>query len=389
MVRQSRGRPPATKLQAVRRQLGRSQDQVVRLMIMRASLLNASVASEPSLKVMLSRWENGHDQVTEPVYRRLFREIYGRTNDELGFPPELLDEGTEELRDRLIVARSIDTATLDLFQNQVNGLRESDLRFGSIAVLDQLNGLIKQMEEIRSFSVSPKHRRRLAAIMTDARTLAGWTALDSGSQLQAWRYHEDAKVSSREAEAPHLLAHAAAQQAVILLDLGDATGAVELLEFARSVANNQVPDLLRSWLAAAHAEGLASAGRRDDALRAFDQADEDLPANPIDPEMPFLLLDSGHLARWRGGALTKLGEQDAIEQLEAAVRALETARAAVRGRTAMYVDLAFAYSAAGDREAAIAYAQQARRLASQIGSDRQRRRLENLTLPGATGSTIA
>lgn len=396
MARSQRGGPPATKLQAVRVQQGRSQDQVIRLVIMRASLLNIAVASESSLKVMLSRWENGHDQVTEPGYRRLFREIYGRTNEELGFPSEVLNEGAAELRDRLIVARSIDGETLDLFQQQVNMIRGSDKRFGAIAALDQLSSLIKHMEEVHAFSVNAKHRKRLAAILTDARTLAGWNALDRGSQLQAWKYHEDAKVSAGEAGAPHLLAHAAAQQAVILLDLGDATGAVELLEYARSVAENKVPAVLQSWLAAAHGEGLAAAGRRNEALRAFDQADEWLPADPVDPEMPFLLLNSGQLARWRGNGLTKLGEQEAIEQLEAAARELESPNgtairegSAIRGLNWLYVDLAFAYSAAGDREAAIAYAQRARRLASQIGSDRQRQRLESLILPGASGTTIA
>lgn len=47
----------------------------------------------------------------------------------------------------------------------------------------------------------------------------------------------------------------------------------------------------------------------------------------------------------------------------------------------MLVDLAFAYAAAGDRDAARSYAQQARRLALQIKSDRQLRRLTRLTLP--------
>ena len=359
-------------------------------MLVRASLLSLPIASESSLKVMFSRWENGRDQVSNPGYRRLLREIYGRTNEELGFPDEPVSEGTEELRDRLMVARSIDGDTLDLFQRQINDLRHSDLRFGAMAVLDQLNGLIRQMEDVRTFSVRTAYRERLAAILTDARTLAGWTALDRGSQLQAWRYHEDAKISAREAGKPHLLAHAAAQQAVILLDLGDPAGAVELLEFARAVAGDRTTSLLRTWLAAAHGEGLAAHGRRDDALRAFDQADTALPADPVDPEMPFLLLNSDHLARWRGSALTKLGDDDAIDHLEAAARALENSpRSAIRGQTGMYVDLAFAYAAAGDREAALTYARKARQLASRIGSDRQRQRLEKLELPGSSSPGTA
>ncbi|MGZ3140955.1 tetratricopeptide repeat protein [Lentzea chajnantorensis] len=340
-------------------------------------------ATEHALYITLSRWENGHVTVTEPGYRRMFREYYGRTNEELGFPPDQESEALEELRDRLIVARSIDDETVEMFQHQINSARGSDKRFGSLLVLDQLNSHIRQLESVRAFSVRESHRRRIAAILTDARTLAGWTALDRGSQLQAWQYHEDAKVSAREADSPHLLAHASAQQAVILLDMGEYQMAVELLEYARYVAEHRVPSLLKTWLAAAHGEGLAAAGQHDAALRAFDDADSLMPSDPVDPAMPFLLLNQGHLSRWRGSALLRLGDQDAINHLESAAKALDsTPNSAIRGQTGMYVDLAFAYAAAGDRETALAYARKARQLASRIGSDRQRQRLANLELPG-------
>jgi hypothetical protein len=48
----------------------------------------------------------------------------------------------------------------------------------------------------------------------------------------------------------------------------------------------------------------------------------------------------------------------------------------------MLVDLAFANAAVGDRDAALAYLRDAKRLAGQIKSDRQRRRLARLILPG-------
>lgn len=390
MARRRPGDPPLTRLQAVREESGRTQEQVVRFFRKRGPRIGMAVASESALAVMLSRWENGRVEVTDPGYRKLFREFYGRTNEELGFPPDPLSDAVEELRDRLVVARSIGRDTLNLFQRQVNDLRNSDQQFGALVVLDQLNILIRQMEDIRGFSVSSQHRERLAAILTDARTLAGWTALDRGSQLQAWQYHEDAKVSAREADSPYLLAHAAAQQSVILLDIGEPASAVELLEYARDVAENRAPSLLRTWLAAAHGEGLAAAGRRGESLRAFDEAQMLLPSNPVDPEMPFLLLNEGHLARWRGSALVRLGDQDAINNLEAAARELDASPSStIRGQTGMYADLAFAYAAAGDSKGAMEYARKAKQLASRIGSDRQRQRLANLELPAGGGTGIA
>ena len=80
-----------TKLQAVRRELGYPAATVLRLLAERARAHNIGIMTPASLKTKLSRWENGHEAVGLPEYRRLFREIYGRTDAELGFPD---DDGT-------------------------------------------------------------------------------------------------------------------------------------------------------------------------------------------------------------------------------------------------------------------------------------------------------
>jgi tetratricopeptide (TPR) repeat protein len=207
--------------------------------------------------------------------------------------------------------------------------------------------------------------------------------LDRNAFSQAWEHHERAKSAAYEANSPTLLAHATAQQAFILIDLGEITGAVELLTSARAVAEHTAPSLLRAWLAAAHGEGLAAAGRRDDALRAFDTADALVPLDPVDPALPFLFLADAHLDRWRGHTLARLGEPEAIDQLTHALPRMPADF--IRAKTSMLVDIAFAYAAAGDREAALAHAREAKRLANQIKSDRQRRRLSGLILPGSAG----
>ncbi|MGH3825243.1 MAG: tetratricopeptide repeat protein, partial [Pseudonocardiaceae bacterium] len=139
--------------------------------------------------------------------------------------------------------------------------------------------------------------------------------------------------------------------------------------------------LLRAWLTAAYGETLAAAGHADDARRAFDTASSLLPADPIDPALPFLFLADAHLDRWRGHVLARIGAPEAIDQLTTALARLPADF--VRARTGLLVDLAYAHAAAGDREAALAHARQARRLAAQIKSDRQQRRLSRLVLPGS------
>src|SRR5437763_12735847 len=95
----------ATKLQAVRKQLGYSAGDVITMMRQRATMLGETIMSPASLKTQLSRWENGREAISLPVYRRLYRDIYGRTNEELGFPPEIEDDEAAEIRSRLAVAR--------------------------------------------------------------------------------------------------------------------------------------------------------------------------------------------------------------------------------------------------------------------------------------------
>ena len=136
---------------------------------------------------------------------------------------------------------------------------------------------------------------------------------------------------------------------------------------------------MSAWLAAAHGETLAASGNRDGALRAFDDAQALLPADPVDPALPFVFLGGSHLDRWRGNALAQVGDAEAIDQLTGALAELPASW--VRARAGLLVDLAYAYAAAGNRDAAINHTREARTIARQINSDRQLRRLDRLILP--------
>lgn len=274
---------------------------------------------------------------------------------------------------------------VEVFRRQVDDARQVDRRFGGITLLDQLRNNIGQVEELLSFSTIRGHREALAGVLTEGSTLAGWEALDRNAIGQAWQHYERAKSAAREAGSSAMLAHATAEQAFVLIDIGEVPAAVAQLAAAREQAEQAAPPLLRSWLAAAHGEGLSASGQRDNALRAFDAADTLLPADPVDSALPFLFLGGSHLDRWRGNALSKLGEPEAIEQLSHALQGLPAAF--TRAHTGMLVDLAYAHAAAGDRDAALDHAKQARRLASQIKSDRHIHRLSSLILPeGASGA---
>ncbi len=370
-----------TSLQTVRRHLGYTAAQVIDLLTRRADARNLSIANPASLKTKLSRWENGKEQPSE-IYQRLFREIYGRTNAELGFPdePEEDPEATE-LRSRLAVARTVDQQTVEVFRHQVDHARHLDRRFGALTQLDPLRTQIDQVHQLLTYRAGPQ-RPALARVLVEASTLAGWQALDRAAPGQAWTHYERAKTAAREADSPALLAHATAEQAFVLIDLDETIASVDQLAHARTIANGTATPLLQAWLAAAHGETLAAAGHADDARRAFDTASGLLPSDPIDPALPFLFLGDSHLDRWRGHALARTGAPEAIDQLTDALARLPADF--VRARTGLLVDLAYAHAAIDDRDAALTHTRQARRLAAQIKSDRQQRRLNQLVLPGST-----
>ncbi|MGH3995410.1 MAG: tetratricopeptide repeat protein, partial [Pseudonocardiaceae bacterium] len=243
---------------------------------------------------------------------------------------------------------------------------------------------IDQVHQLLTYRAGPQ-RPALAGVLVEASTLAGWQALDRTALGQAWTHYEHAKAAAREAESPALLAHATAEQAFVLIDLDETTtttAAVDQLVHARSIANDTATPLLSAWLTAAHGETLAAAGHADDTRRAFDTASDLLPADPVDPTLPFLFLGDSHLDRWRGHALARVGAPDAIDQLTAALARLPADF--VRARTGLLVDLAYAHAAAGDRDAALTYVRQARRLTTQIKSDRQQRRLNHFVLSGSS-----
>lgn len=372
-------REPRTRLKAVRLALGYSQDETIRRLIRRAAERGRGIATAASLRTMLSRWENGHDEVTDLYYQSLFRDIYGRTNEELGFAPEQVDDSAQELRQRLLSARSIDRATIDLFRRQVDDARHLDRQLGAVPLLDQLNAQITQLDKLLRYATASAERTALAEVLADAAMLAGWEALDRGSLALAWQQHEVAKSAAREAGSAALLAYATGQQAFVLIELDMHADALALLEDAEAIGRGRTTNLLRAWLAAARGEGLAAHGRAEEALRAFDTADKLLPLDTNAQELPFLMLNSGHLTRWRGHALTRLGDRRAVSELQMVLGSLNPTTA--RARVEILVNLAFAHAAVGDREAAMAHARQAQQLAGQIGSERQKRRLARLLLP--------
>ncbi|MGH3983373.1 MAG: hypothetical protein ACRDST_11965, partial [Pseudonocardiaceae bacterium] len=318
-----------------------------------------------------------------PATVRLLERLLGEPIAALLAPPKTTtakehENPTAELRQLLDAARRVDRSTIMLLHHQLDTIRRLDRQLGAIVFRDELKTKIRQVERLTAHSLAPGTREPLAALLSEMHTLAGWEALDLGDISDSWQHYEQSRSTAAQSDSIAHESHAAAEQAFVLIDAGATSDAVDLLGSARHRADATAPRVLRAWLAAAHGEALAAHTDRTASLHAFDQAAQLLPDDPTD-ERPYVALDTVHLARWRGHALARFGDPDATAILTDALNRLDPSF--VRAETALRVDLATALAATGDRNEARTHAHHATRLAAQIGSARQRRRVMAL---GAT-----
>ena len=131
------------------------------------------------------------------------------------------DHGQErDLLRQLASADNIDTAVVQVLQEETNAVRLLDRRLGAPAVAAKLEAHISHLTVSLHHSLMPDRRQQLAAVLADAAALAGWQAIDMGRMDAAWNHFETATAAAREAHDNCLLAFAAGEQAYVLLDLG-------------------------------------------------------------------------------------------------------------------------------------------------------------------------
>ncbi|MGH3715721.1 MAG: XRE family transcriptional regulator [Micromonosporaceae bacterium] len=342
----------------------------------------------------VSKWEAGGCEVQpRPHMQAILDTAIGRAGDDAKArfdsflsransvgdvaPAQVLsDEPTAELRERLSSSAAVDAEAISLLASQADRIRELDRCLGARSAELMLTGYLDTLRTLRTFAVAPNQREALADLYADAAALAGWQSLDLGHLTASWQHHEAAKDAGREGRSLSTLVHAMAQQAYVLLDLGENERAVELVGYARQFASTSVPRLLQAWLLAVDGEAQAFEGNALQSHEAFDAAEKLLPEEATDPELPYIMLDPTHLGRWRGNALAKLGEPGATEELRRALDSLDATF--TRARAGLHVDLAQAHMATNQQSEARSELRVAKELATQVGSARQRRRIRKL-----------
>ncbi|WP_086831242.1 regulator [Streptomyces sp. NRRL B-24572] len=373
----------AKGLRAIRTARGWSQDRLVHEMRRFAEQRLLDIAAAASLKTYISEWENGRRTITDR-YAAILRPLLGATDAELRGETEAQEpqaDGYADLLSRIDAAGSLSESMVPSFLAQTELLRTMDRQMGATGLVDQMNGHLAAMEEALTFAVLPGMRRPIATALAGASTLAAWQALDAGAVDRAWRRYELAKKAAQDADSPLYLAHAMGEQAYVLAEAGRPQLAVELVRDAQRTQPERQSPRLRAWLAAAEAELCAAAGpEMESAARsALERATALLPddGETRDADMLSIFLNTGHLTRWRGNVLAKLGDASAMEELYASLDSADDSF--VRANSGLYCDLTQAHLARGELDDARSHLQKARLLANRTGSVRFRRRVELLT----------
>lgn len=365
------------RLAQERAERGWKKAQLVHELRQAAARRRKHLVSSESLGRRIAIWENQDGAVSE-FYRELLCEVYEKSAPELGLVdlPAAITRKTADLTDRLALSR-LDSGIVELLRNHTQSIRMLDRRLGGEQLYEQTSAHVAQIEHLVRHTLPSAHREAAAEELSQAAALAGWQALNMGRLEDAWRFHELATSAARESGQRAGLIYASAQQAYVLLDADRTTDALAIIHRTRQDAGTNVPATLLAWLRAAEGEALATSGDRDAALRALDAAETALSSAGADDPLPYVMLDAGHLARWRGDCLVRLGDAGAIADLTSALNSIGEGKFG-RAETTLHVDLAIAFRARGDLNTARMHARRASDLAGRIGSVRQRRRIADL-----------
>jgi transcriptional regulator with XRE-family HTH domain len=290
--------------------------------------------------------------------------------------PATQPEQRTELLRRIAVARSIDPAVVAALHTETDAIRLLDRRLGAPAVADKMYAHIRHLDTSLRYSLRPGQRQALACVLADASALAGWQAVDTGNLPAAWDHFERATAAAREAGDSCLLAFAAGEQAYVLADLGRSQDALDMVRAAYAETHAAIPHQMGAWLRAAEGEMAAVAGQESACRRALDQAARELDHEPNGEGLPYLALNTAHLARWRGNCLIVFGDPEIADELTAALSAMDASFS--RAEAGLRCDLAAALHVRGEPDQARRHLRRAGELAQLTGSARQRRRIREV-----------
>lgn len=261
-----------------------------------------------------------------------------------------------------------DPTTVDHLAQALTVQRHLEDSVGARPVLAPVLAGLTTVAQIRASADGELHDQ-LLSLESQYAQFAGWLHQDLDHRGESEQWYARALTQAHEAGDDSMVASILSMRANAAWGAGDPRRSVRLAE--ASCRQHATPGVLA--LSQQHlARGLAAAGDRDGCLRALDRS-EQLFAQAqtrADREPAWIyFVDESRMRVQRALCLRDAGDHQAsIHLFEQAIRALPAGYA--RDRGTYTARLAVAYALAGERDAALAAAAEARHLATATGSER-------------------
>jgi tetratricopeptide (TPR) repeat protein len=268
---------PMTKLRAARLSTEPPWSQMRLVMEMQrvAHRLGITLPDARSLKVSISRWENGHVHVERPEYRRVLCAVFGLTEEELG-----LDRApTAPSLPAKPAAPRIDREILSYYDEMLREHAAADNLMGPRHLLDVV-GLQTQTLATAARNTRGPIRHELLAVVSRYHEFLGWLYQDAGNTEAAMRLTDRAMDYAIELHEPMTTAYLLMRKSNIATDTASPDLALPMIEAALGTSGELPPRICATILrqkANAHAVLGEPAECADAMARAYDHVEVDDP----------------------------------------------------------------------------------------------------------------
>lgn len=215
-----------TPLQQMRLQLGWKQAKTVAELLNEARARGLKIAAPASLKVMVSRWENGGGQV-DSTYQGLFSAIYDCDIDELGFRASHHANGSTSSG----VAPTTDDETVKYFRSVLFQHIKADNLMGPHHLVEVVRAQTDLLDDILP-SADGTTFDGLLELAFRYNELTGWLYQDAGDPVRAMTYSDRAMDYATTSGDAINIAYVLMRKANIACDLGSTARAVGLTKAA-------------------------------------------------------------------------------------------------------------------------------------------------------------
>lgn len=269
------GTPPhaSTPLQAARLEIGWKQSQTIRAMQQAAVDDGIKIATEQSLKTMLSRWENGHD-MPDAVGQRLLCRVYGQTPQELGF-----DRHNRRALVIPTVSPAVGPEMVTYFRNVFAEHLRADNLMGPHHLVDVVRAQTSLLGQMLPNARGNVHRE-LLTLAFRYNEFAGWLYQDACNVDLAMRYTDRSMEYAIELGQPWELSYVLMRKADIAADLDSPDRVIGLTDSALR-GPVKIPARLRALVLRLRGRAYARLGDAGECARALDSAYAEV-SKPVD-----------------------------------------------------------------------------------------------------------